>query len=267
MKVALVLFISFFTLNLFAQDFYLIGGADPSGDCTTICSDIRELRYDYDVALDSAWFRIITYEDRSNDDGYYIHINWEDDDTDGDDWTGGTFYLDFKQNRQINIMYGTAYYWIEEFDAGSGTYVTDEVSVSFPNNLTTIINCKLSDIDPDMDGTFEVAASVGNSAYGIFDLLPDSGNESTDPPVGVEEEKEEELTIYPNPTTGTVSINFGDELVDRLTILNTVGKEVYSSNTKNLHSLKLDLSDLPAGVYFVELSSGEGTLTKRLIVR
>jgi hypothetical protein len=62
----------------------------------------------------------------------------------------------------------------------------------------------------------------------------------------------ENISIYPNPSTGIVTIdNAQGETIE---ILNILGEEVFAlSNASD--NQKIDLSDLPCGNYFIRINS------------
>ncbi len=82
---------------------------------------------------------------------------------------------------------------------------------------------------------------------------------------------ENSFSVYPNPTTGEFSLLFDlNESIDLgVEIVNVVGEQVFVdsySDVKN-QSVNLDLSTVAEGVYFVVLTSGEESVTKKIIVR
>jgi hypothetical protein len=70
----------------------------------------------------------------------------------------------------------------------------------------------------------------------------------------------ETISIYPNPTTGEFQIrNSGFEIQD-IRIFNLSGAYVFNSRQTTL-----DVSHLPAGMYFVQLTTEKGIVTKKLV--
>jgi hypothetical protein len=69
---------------------------------------------------------------------------------------------------------------------------------------------------------------------------------------------ETQIRVYPNPTTGELTIEMGDmryETCD-IAIYDIFGRKVQVSNPKSqVSSLKIDISHLPAGVYFLRVYS------------
>lgn len=84
--------------------------------------------------------------------------------------------------------------------------------------------------------------------------------------VGVEE-NEAEYTLYPNPTSQTFTIQTlvdGNSTVD---IVNMLGQSVKSIANVNLsEELSIDVSTLKSGVYFVNISTENGTSARRLVI-
>ena len=75
-------------------------------------------------------------------------------------------------------------------------------------------------------------------------------------------EKETSVTIYPNPTNTFVYIDYGNEtpLTNSYKIYNTVGALVKEIKTDSLDSkIKLDLSNLETGYYFIHIEGGLNT--------
>lgn len=80
------------------------------------------------------------------------------------------------------------------------------------------------------------------------------------------------VNLYPNPTSGVTNLTI--ELVQNetvsISVLNSVGQEVYASNTNNLtaglNTLPLNTENWPNGVYFIKVSSGNGFVNQKLTV-
>lgn len=71
---------------------------------------------------------------------------------------------------------------------------------------------------------------------------------------------EVDFQIYPNPVHGDVTVSVSQPAT--VTVLDMVGREVISP-TPIVDMLRLPTSDLPAGIYFVQI----GTVVKKLVIR
>lgn len=74
-----------------------------------------------------------------------------------------------------------------------------------------------------------------------------------------------ELSLYPTPVQSNLNISFGKD-IKNITIVNNIGKLVLSTSkvVKGLNTI--DLSGLASGLYFVSITSVDGNvLTKKII--
>ena len=80
----------------------------------------------------------------------------------------------------------------------------------------------------------------------------------------------QELTIYPNPTSDIVNIEFDVPKGDKVswTLYNEVGKMI-STSLENVNlgknNLTINCSSLKSGIYFVSLNINRNTITKQFI--
>ena len=75
------------------------------------------------------------------------------------------------------------------------------------------------------------------------------------------------LQVYPNPTSGLISISLKNNVSEvRVEITDVIGKAVI---IKTLSDSKtdIDLSGYAKGVYFIKLSNGEETVTRKIVVQ
>jgi hypothetical protein len=68
------------------------------------------------------------------------------------------------------------------------------------------------------------------------------------------------VTIYPNPTSDIVNIKMHDPYLKSITIMDSFGKCIMTSN-----NLSFSVKDLSNGVYFIIIQSTQGTVVRRLI--
>lgn len=81
-----------------------------------------------------------------------------------------------------------------------------------------------------------------------------------------------EVSVYPNPVKDdmNVKISSTENFIGELTVRNILGQEVYQktvSVNSGSNNIKMDASNLNAGVYLVNLSSGKSNITKKVIVK
>lgn len=74
------------------------------------------------------------------------------------------------------------------------------------------------------------------------------------------------FNLYPNPSNSIVNISSNDAiLIDKVEITDINGRIVKSFNADATSSTSINVSDLNAGVYFLNISSAEGLAVKKLI--
>lgn len=74
--------------------------------------------------------------------------------------------------------------------------------------------------------------------------------------------------IFPNPSTGVFKVNADTASLLSLVVYNTLGSTVEEHKATDIEPIpnSIDLSDQQPGLYFVELATAEGKVTKRIIV-
>ncbi len=135
--------------------------------------------------------------------------------------------------------------------------LTMEAQVDDPSVVTMYASGNSYILAPSSDGTtgitFTVSDPYGASATNVLQVRVRNVIE------GISASKENKLNIYPNPTSGIVSINFpklvNGELL--ITVSNSTGETVLLKKIKAMQgtSITIDLSTLPQGIYFTRLQS------------
>ncbi|WP_317900140.1 T9SS type A sorting domain-containing protein [Aurantibacillus circumpalustris] len=77
---------------------------------------------------------------------------------------------------------------------------------------------------------------------------------------------ENKIRIYPNPSTGLFTTDFGYEGLKEIRILNSIGAMVMKSITEEL-SASIDLSDYTKGVYFVNIKTNGTTANYKIVIQ
>lgn len=77
------------------------------------------------------------------------------------------------------------------------------------------------------------------------------------------------FNLSPNPTTGilNVAVGFGETKSFEITVKNITGQEVFSQRqNQQQFEEKLDLTQQPAGLYFVEIITNEGRIVQKFVI-
>ena len=137
-----------------------------------------------------------------------------------------------------------------EYNINGGTY---QSSSAF-NNLTPNTSYAFTQRYAETDTHFASPASV----TAIF---------TTDDEVGIDESKFENINIYPNPTTGMLTIENGELRIENVEIFDIYGRKLYLSTRPLIHSstVNVDISHLSAGVYFLKINTETGQVIKKVL--
>jgi hypothetical protein len=92
-----------------------------------------------------------------------------------------------------------------------------------------------------------------------FSLL--GNNPLPDPVTSTEASVEESVTVYPNPSNGTLNIRSGRP-VQNVTVLNQQGQTVTTIHAAN----QLDLRALPPGIYILKIQLTDGIVTRKVSI-
>ena len=89
---------------------------------------------------------------------------------------------------------------------------------------------------------------------------------------GIEESNSiPDIAIYPNPNEGSFSIEINTEVGETITlkVVNTIGEVIIDEEhtlARNQSKLNVNMPDAPPGVYFLQLKTTKGLITRRVIV-
>jgi hypothetical protein len=164
---------------------------------------------------------------------------------------GGTFTQVYSEMGStlatVSPLSSTRYYPA----AGTGDWATKTI------NLTAYDG--QSEVMIKMTGT----SAYGNSAY--IDNINISNTNSIESFVN-----ENSISIFPNPTNdvSTISFTLTESSSVTMEVYNTLGELVYSNGTETMNAgtqnVIFDGSELPNGIYFVNLTIGEQLITKKV---
>jgi hypothetical protein len=86
------------------------------------------------------------------------------------------------------------------------------------------------------------------------------------PPAGIEDEPEEIIKLFPNPTQGVLNIKWQKEY-ETIQVVDLLGKTVYTSIiAQGSKFISVDLTSFTHGIYFAQLLNGNQKITKKFIV-
>ena len=146
-----------------------------------------------------------------------------------------------------NSNYARQYFW----DFGDGSPITTQEN---PQHTYTL---------PGTYSTTLIASdSCGNSDTTTQNVLITTVTE-----VKHLKNKEEHISIYPNPAKKYLTINY-NKPIDHIRIINTLGKEIFYQKNMNIGKNVIHLGAYTRGVYYIQLKLNSGqSISKKLVLQ
>jgi len=111
---------------------------------------------------------------------------------------------------------------------------------------------------PAVNGSYAVQVTAPNGCSGMSSCV----NYNV---VGMDETAALEVVLFPNPTTGIMTVSFGKETaVDQMTVTDVTGRIVRIMESFTANELTLDLSRESKGVYFLNVKVGTQLQTMKI---
>ncbi len=86
--------------------------------------------------------------------------------------------------------------------------------------------------------------------------------------LGVNDVEMKSVTLYPNPTSGTISLDWAGQSVDiTMEVYSPMGQELLHKEYEHVAHVTADLSDLPSGTYYLVLKDKHGNSSTHRITR
>ncbi len=99
-------------------------------------------------------------------------------------------------------------------------------------------------------------AHAGGVALGRFEIRFAA-------PTAIAQMEGVKINVYPNPTTGKITINSGTIAIDKIELTDVTGKLIL---TKKIDTSQINLSKFGAGIYFMKIYTENGLFIKKIIV-
>lgn len=142
----------------------------------------------------------------------------------------------------------------------------DNAKMYSDNDFDTNIETNLGGGGPGPGG--------GGTTYGLKSFVEDKynyvvGQLDCESIVSTVDLKNIAFSIFPNPTHDHINIKWSENEVYQLTMYNALGTQVLSLKVPATKEASVDLSQLEAGMYFVELSSASADIipTKKSVIK
>ena len=123
---------------------------------------------------------------------------------------------------------------------------------------TTVNPFTVTGLDPDVDYDFYVRAVCGDGFISDWSMRGTFDNN-----LQVPQSDDKQLSVYPNPTSGSLNILAGQP-IDTIALYDVMGKKVVSQTVRN-ESTQMDVSPFATGIYILEIQT-ESSIERRKIV-
>lgn len=146
------------------------------------------------------------------------------------------------------IANAESYEWIiSPSNAGTTTSVTNSAEINFADDISGNIEISVKAINDC--GESEVSENL-TVTINICDAI-------------FEQDLENQIIIYPNPSTGQLVIKFGDNSVKRFDLLNSLGQVILSKKVQdNIEQMNVKKS----GIYILRFYTDKFIFTKQVII-
>ncbi len=112
----------------------------------------------------------------------------------------------------------------------------------------------------DIDGMYLVRLTVGNDVYIKKVIKTDSLN------FVLEHFSVNNLSIFPNPTTGLIRINNDKLKIMNVAVYDIYGKEVKSIGLLSLSKCEINLGSQPKGIYIIKVQTSRGVAIEKVVL-
>ncbi len=114
----------------------------------------------------------------------------------------------------------------------------------------------------------EALEEVTNQAAIYFDFNPPiyTNTVSTQRAVGIAEQVQVPVNVFPNPTTGLLSVNLGGMLVEQVEVYDLMGKQVLNLNYTPTMQADVNATGLSNGLYILRIRSGAAWYQDKVVV-
>ena len=102
------------------------------------------------------------------------------------------------------------------------------------------------------------------TAVCLDDLESEPSNEACELIVGINE-LQNNLKIYPNPTTGELIIDNGELTIDNVEIFDIYGRKLSSLIPHSSPLISINIFHLPDGIYFIQIQTENGTIMRKVV--
>jgi len=142
----------------------------------------------------------------------------------------------------------TTYHW--DFDINGDTSILEEPNYQYPKTGGVYNAC------------LTASNAVGSSAPYCQEIDLD------DLTIGISQLEEENIQLFPNPTTGILIVDWAGstDKINHISLTNIQGELIYEQSTENMSRTQLNLEHVDRGVYMLQLLKSNDTMVSTRVI-
>jgi hypothetical protein len=86
-------------------------------------------------------------------------------------------------------------------------------------------------------------------------------------PASVATQEELQFSLYPNPVANTLNVECTYQGPVQVRVFSSMGELVYEATTASVHRMNIDMSSFSSGLYTVNLTHAQKTMTRKIVVQ
>ncbi|WP_430612402.1 T9SS type A sorting domain-containing protein [Flavobacterium sp. JP2137] len=161
-----------------------------------------------------------------------------------------------------------------EFDAALELGTIGDIT-TFLGSKTPLVSQKVAQakatvktftLDPAFANKEIVVLFRHHNSFDVFSIIVDDVKVVSNGNASINKELASQFSVFPNPANDIVNFtNSGNILVSKIEVKDLNGRNVQSFDFNGVATSEINISQLQAGVYFLNITTNEGTLTKKII--
>ncbi|UPS90559.1 MULTISPECIES: T9SS type A sorting domain-containing protein [unclassified Bizionia] len=157
------------------------------------------------------------------------------------------------------------------YDAGAPPCVDRPTTITVAGSVFNLITCDSSsavyDIEPGDTPIADITSFTADFGAATCEYI--NGN-LTNETLSMEsiDKALNNFTVFPNPVVqgNSLHVVFGSNLNAEINLFSVTGKRVLTNTVSNLARKQLEISNLPNGVYLLQVESGSSTVSKKVVI-
>jgi hypothetical protein len=110
---------------------------------------------------------------------------------------------------------------------------------------------------------FSIIAEDNESLQTVYDESYDISESN-----GIVNLKNNSIRVYPNPTSGSLSVEFVESgFINTIDLYNMIGERVLGISNLSTDKYTVELSGFPAGIYFLKINDSENSLVRKIMLK